>query len=683
MTAVLLSRVHDYGSDEAVADLLRRAGSRRSAAELMDITNWISYDEATALWQAGTAVTHHPHLARAMGEDSARRLNGSPVATLLRSLGSPEAVYRQIATTATKYSTVTTLEAVDYGAGFAEIIAFPVAGFPRNADHCDWTAGLLTQTPILFGLPPAKVEHDECAALGAPSCRYRVTWPVGTPDATGDASEQIDTLREQLEAMKERLHSMFQTAADLIGSGDVDDVLARIADRAAMEVRAPRHLLAVRMTPDGPLHCHQTGFAPSEVQAYAERLLDEDPSELPDSWLVVPVRSNRNNYGRLLATYEDGVRFFPQERELLEVYARYAASALDSASALLEAERRYAQSSALLELARALAAAGTSAEVANRLADSVPFVVDCDRVGVFIWDVARRELVVQGITQVPDDPLVIPVGASWPARPGGIVERLLRDPNPDPIFIDGETGDPFLGRMFTEMGAAATILVPLAAPSQLLGLVAVSVIDRPERLQPSDDLLDRLSGVAAQATTALQNGQLVDVITHQAMHDQLTGLANRLQFTTELRRAVHGARERSDPAALFYVDLDRFKPVNDEFGHETGDELLVAVARRLTSCTRATDVVARLGGDEFAVLLVDATHDDIENVAGRITDSFREPFAVAGHRLTLGVSVGRSLYPLDAEDADGLLRRADAAMFASKRAHQAELAVVRHSETAV
>ena len=99
---------------------------------------------------------------------------------MLRSLGSPEVVYGQIATTATKYSTATTLEAVDSGPGFATIIATATPGFPRAADHCAYTSGLLSQPTVLFGLPPATVHHEACAAYGAPVCEYHVTWLVET-----------------------------------------------------------------------------------------------------------------------------------------------------------------------------------------------------------------------------------------------------------------------------------------------------------------------------------------------------------------------------------------------------------------------------------------------------------------------------------------------------------------------
>jgi diguanylate cyclase (GGDEF)-like protein len=590
------------------------------------------------------------------------------VATLLRSLGSPEAVYSQIATTAAKYSTVAHLEAVDSGPGFAHIRATAAEGFQRSAEHCAWTCGLLSQPAMLFGLAAASVEHECCAAFGAPACEYRVTWSAEDARSGSESSVQIGILEQQLEAMKERLQSMFQTASDLIGAGQLEDVLARIADRAATEVRAPRYLLAIRMPGSEEVHLHHRGLEPGEAERHAERVLERHPRQMPDSWLAVPVRSNRHDYGRLLAMYDTGATFFPQERELLEVYARYAASALDSATALLEAQRRYRQSSALLGLARALATAGTSQEVAQRLAEAVPGAVDCDRVGTYLWDSGRGELVRGALNQVDGgEPVLASDRSSWTPSAGSILGRLVADPQPDPLFLDEENGDPHLREMFRTAGFAATIIVPLAVPGRLLGLLAVSVYDAPHRLRPTSDLLDRLSGVAAQATTALQNGELVDQITYQALHDQLTGLANRVQFTTGLRGAVHDARDARQDVSLFYIDLDRFKPVNDEYGHEIGDQILAAVGARLKGCARATDVVARLGGDEFAILVAAQSADDLVNLPDRIQAAFRRPFRVAGHEIRLGASVGRSVFPSDGEDPEALLRHADAAMFKAKR----------------
>jgi diguanylate cyclase (GGDEF)-like protein len=665
MSAVLLARVRAFGGDDAVADLLRLAGSKRTPGYLCDITNWVAYDEAVALWRAGALVTHHPKFAQAVGEDTARRLSGSQVASMLRSLGSPENVYGAIATSTAEFSTVAKLDLIDSGPGFADIAAFAAPGFPRSPDHCAWTCGLLTCGTALFGLDPAVVEHEECQAMGAPACIYHVRWDVQTKVDDG-SSEQIAAVQHQLDAMTKRLHSVFAAASDLIAADDLDDVLARITARAALEVRALRYLLAVQLGPGRELHCHHKGFEEEGVAEYVDELLHRRPSTHPDSWLVVPVCSNRREYGRLLALRPAGQKFLAQERELFEVYAHYAATALDGASALSEAKRRSEQSSALLSLARALAAAGTSREVATRLADAVPLVVDCDRVGVCLWDAAHGVLVRRAVTTL--DGTVDADHTTWDPIPDTPLHRMINDLRAAPLFVDETIDDPQLLEMLTVLGLAATILVPLVSADSFLGLLIVSVFDHPERLRPTADLLDRLSGVAAHATTALQNGRLVDEMTHQAMHDQLTGLANRLQFTGQLRDALGRAREEIHPLTLLYMDLDGFKPVNDEFGHDVGDQLLVAVAKRLASCTRAEDTVARLGGDEFAVLIDSQTAPaDAEEVSDRLAAAVTRPFVIDGHQLHLGISIGRAVFPIDADDADGLLRCADAAMFSVKR----------------
>lgn len=671
MTAVLLARVEAYGGSAAVEHVLELAGSDRSRDHLYDISQWVSYDEAIALLRAGARVTHHPQFARAVGEDAARRLNGSPVAALFRSLGSPENVYRQIATSASKYSTVTRLEATNVGPGYAEIVAVAVDGFPRAAEHCAWTCGLLTQPTVLFGLPPATVEHEVCAALGAPDCRYRLTWTADAAAELSAESERNRMLAEQLEAMRERLRSMFETASDLIGVDQIENVLARITDRAAIEIRAPRYLLAIRSPSGGRIVTHHRGFDEQDAAAHAARILDTHPAALPDSWLVVPVRSSRRDYGRLLARYEDGHRFFSEERDLLEVYARYAATALDGAAALMEAQERYDQSSALLKLARSLAAAGTSGEAARRLADTVPVVVDCDRVGVYLWEADRGELVRSAATRVAG--AVTPEEAEHWSRapsPGGPLETLLKDPSREPIFITGEAGDPALREFSAALGAVATILVPLATSDQFLGLLAVSVMGSADRLSPNADLLDRLSGVVAQASTALQNGRLVDQITHQALHDDLTGLANRAQFRDSLQKAINHARQYDQQATIFYVDLDHLKPVNDQFGHDAGDQLLIAVATRLRAATRATDIVSRLGGDEFAVLMDPRSGSpDTDSMTQRLADVFASPFRISDQQRHVEASIGRASFPADADSASRLMEAADTAMFAVKRAH--------------
>jgi diguanylate cyclase (GGDEF)-like protein len=262
---------------------------------------------------------------------------------------------------------------------------------------------------------------------------------------------------------------------------------------------------------------------------------------------------------------------------------------------------------------------------------------------------------------VDDEPRV------WRPAPGSLLHQLVNGSSRTPVFVDDTVDDRRLLDMLTELGLAGAMLVPLLAGDSFLGLLIVSVFDHPERLRPTPDLLDRLSGVAAQATTALQNGWLLDEMTHQALHDQLTGLANRLQFTDQLREAIERAREEIRPVTLLYLDLDGFKPVNDEFGHDVGDQLLAAVAKRMVACTRSEDTVARLGGDEFAVLIDSQTASgEAEEVSNRLADALTRPFMIDGHQLQIGASIGRAVFPIDADTPDGLLRCADAAMFRVK-----------------
>jgi diguanylate cyclase (GGDEF)-like protein/PAS domain S-box-containing protein len=160
----------------------------------------------------------------------------------------------------------------------------------------------------------------------------------------------------------------------------------------------------------------------------------------------------------------------------------------------------------------------------------------------------------------------------------------------------------------------------------------------------------------------------VSSLRHQAMHDALTGLPNRTYLFEALETAVVNAQAKTTMSALMLMDLDRFKEVNDTFGHHFGDALLKQVAFRLQNQMRTGDVVARLGGDEFAVVLpstADAHSTAI--TARRILNTLEQPFVVEGQVLEVGASIGIALYPEHGSDARTLLRRADVAMYDAKQ----------------
>jgi len=191
--------------------------------------------------------------------------------------------------------------------------------------------------------------------------------------------------------MSERLHGAYATAGDLVSTDDLDKVLHRIVERAADAVRAPSHILAVRTQPTAELQVYCHGIDARKAQDLATATLAQEPP-VGESTLVVEVASARREYGQLIARFPGAVEFFPQDREVLSLYAKHAAAVLDMSVALEQSTRRHEQVSSLLSLSHAVAQAGTSGEVAERLVAVVPEVVDCDRVGVWLWDYLEQNL---------------------------------------------------------------------------------------------------------------------------------------------------------------------------------------------------------------------------------------------------------------------------------------------------
>ncbi|TXC66619.1 GGDEF domain-containing protein [Piscinibacter aquaticus] len=172
-----------------------------------------------------------------------------------------------------------------------------------------------------------------------------------------------------------------------------------------------------------------------------------------------------------------------------------------------------------------------------------------------------------------------------------------------------------------------------------------------------------------------------DALRSLAQTDPLTGLPNR-RGLSETLAAVLPSSSAQRLTAVFLLDLDGFKPINDRLGHDAGDEVLVGVARRLRLLLRACDTVARLGGDEFVVVAEGlAGEADAQALGRKLLEGFREPFMAAGQPCAVGLTVGYALAPVDGRDADELLKRADAAMYAGKQAGR--LCVRRVGSTAL
>lgn len=665
-TGLVVRYVHQTLGGAAVEQLLRLAGETRTAEELLDTTTWSSLEQWLRLLDAAVELTGDRDVGIRVGEQLLAQHAGTEVAALLRSLGSPGEVLRNVAITATKYTTISMMEAEEVGDAHAIVSARSTNDQQRTRQSCNVTIGMLSQAPPLFGMAPARVEQLECEADGDGRCLYRVTWDPTSTQA--DPGLRIEQLERELAAMTTRFETLQATAAELVSAEDIETVLAGITRRAGLAVRAPRYVLAVRVTATAPLRVHHSGFTAKEVEPIVAGLLD-DTLDDDNTRLVVDVASHRRHYGRLAAFYPTGMQFFVQERELLDAYARHAAAALDTAAALDEARRRDRTARALLVLAKSLAEVATPDEVARRLVDAVPSIVDCSGSTVFLWDPHREEL--RAVATASNEP------ARGAALDGFVVSahelpavlRLVEEPAP--VFVDDTVGDEALRKLLTLVGVTAIAAVPIVARGEFLGLVTAGQHDGGQ-LRSDDDVLERLTGLADQAAVALQNAHLLERIQHEALHDALTGLANQRLLEGRVDLALASAHRTGTRLALVFLDLDRFKQVNDEFGHDVGDLVLRALGDALRSAVRLEDTVARLGGDEFVVVLTNVHNpDDVSRSIERLVEAVREPVIVGEHVFTIDASVGVACFPHDGHDYRSLLKRADADMYRTKTQQRA------------
>ncbi|HYM61494.1 MAG TPA: EAL domain-containing protein [Thermoanaerobaculia bacterium] len=183
-------------------------------------------------------------------------------------------------------------------------------------------------------------------------------------------------------------------------------------------------------------------------------------------------------------------------------------------------------------------------------------------------------------------------------------------------------------------------------------------------IDPTTGLIQEIVSVTRDIS---ERKKAEEQIEYQAYHDALTGLPNRLLFRDRLTVALARARRQNQNAAVMFLDLDRFKVVNDTLGHSFGDELLKAIAERLRRSLREADSIARMGGDEFTILLTDlASGEDAAMIAEKLLEAIAQPLLLEGQQLFLTTSIGIAVFPTDGETAETLLRSADSAMYRAK-----------------
>jgi diguanylate cyclase (GGDEF)-like protein len=341
-------------------------------------------------------------------------------------------------------------------------------------------------------------------------------------------------------------------------------------------------------------------------------------------------------------------------RELSEHEAAEKARLLDS----LRGRQRLLEHQ--FDIQRAISRRRPLAQILDMITSAAQDLLDGDVVGLWVYDTldTSRAKLVSAVGLRADIAGGVPTVAL--AEAGATGAAMLTD---DVVVWNGYRDT---SAVIAEL-TGGRLHMSMAAPVHDSGTITGSLLVgsyRPDRTYTPSDV-QTLRAFAQHVSIALTDANTVDRM-YQAFRDSLTGLASRGLFLDLLRQRLR-ATDRQGVVALLFVDLDRFKSVNDTLGHAAGDSLLVTTANRLTSQLRESDVAARFGGDEFVVMLTVSSATDVPRIAERILHALAEPMVIAGRRLRVGASIGIAVNTPAVADPADLIRRADIAMYQVKR----------------
>ncbi len=661
-TRLIVAYTRRHLGDAGVEQLVRLAGETRSVDVLEDESTWSSYRQKIALFEAAERLTGDAWVARRIGESVLIEQLGTIVRVVVGALGSPQQVLRSVARANVKFSTSATMAAISATAGHAAV-SYRLHDEHTPSHHdCRYTQGILTQATVLFGLPPARLVHPRCQVDGAEECVYELQWPrwrwwSRSLTWRWRGGTAADALREQVADLE-------RTVADLVTTEDLDTVLRRIAARASAAVHAQRHLLVVQV--GDRVTIAADGLEDEIAGALGHELLEHGSIDLPgEACLVAPIASSRRTYGWLAAFLPADAGFLPVEQEHLEAYSGLAAAALDVATSLDTARHASAVNAALLGLSHRLAHEAHEHAIAARVAEAAPIVVGARQASILLWNDDANAMVTVatvGYGHLTEAARAFTVPAE--ATPALLAIRA----DQTPMRFERGQDDPFIDDAMDRFGQQVVTVGPIVANGVVVGLVIAGEAQGSGSNGDRNSQLAAVAGLADQAGIAIDRLRLLSSAVHAATHDQLTGLPGRGLFNDRLERALTDIRRSQLSAAVFFIDLDGFKDVNDTYGHAVGDAVLCAVADRIRRSVRDGDTVARMYGDEFAVLLRDLPDEHVaEKIASQLVTTLSDEYHLGEVSCQLGASLGIALAPLHGEAPEELLRTADTAMYRAKR----------------
>lgn len=527
------------------------------------------------------------------------------------------------------------------------------------------------------------------------------------------AAAQAHTWRES-QRRRTRAELLLSIIDEAAGLPSVDDVLITACERLAAELRVRRAAVFL-LDDDGRLAPRMAGYAdrrrdelqleafvdPAEPFEFGEWVLQEqgpvvieDVTEVDaENWWAdrfdiasvvgVPIGSAEEAVGVLTLDSGEPRHFTPDQVRLAEVVATHLGTVIDRARIAEDRVEHLRSATTIRRLLEQSATATTVGEAARILGRVTHEALGTDHAVIFHRDADRRvrDLV---LIDVPEDEhgLVHEAVERDPDGVSNFLDRVLepgvrlvqdvREEGPLPDDVpDGRTWARISG-IVDALDVCSFVALPVLAPEGPSGVIVCATTARTRRWRDADRrLLEQLAfeGSIVLESAALREEQrerLAD-LSHRAFHDELTGLPNRALLVDRIDHALARAERHPETVAAVFVDLDRFKIINDTVSHEAGDQVLVEVAERLRDSVRPADTVARLAGDEFVIVFEEiAGRAEAALVADRIETKLREPFEVEGRRFRVSASLGIAVSGGEQIGAEELISRADTAMYRAK-----------------
>lgn len=521
--------------------------------------------------------------------------------------------------------------------------------------------------------------------------RYRLSGMFEALSATNEAIMRAKTREELFEVACEAavLGGVFASAT--IGILDESRELARVvAVRGRLQERMTGRTCTV--SADHPEGQSIIGISlrtrqPSVINDYLNdprsahwhSKAAEDGTRAAASFPLL--RAGQEPIGILLFLAPEENTFTPDLVELLGRLAENVSFALDNFDRAEEKARTEAQKERLTRMFAALSATNEAIMRAKSRGELYDLVCQAASAGGKFTSTTIA-------VATPDSDLLRIVSAAGPAAETTRHTRLSTDPaRPEGKGMAGtafRTRQPCISNDYLndsrvvafhaivrKDGARAGAAFPLMVHGEPVGVMIYMSIEKDiftvEFVELLQRLADNVSFAMENFDRADEKNQADERIEYLASHDSLTDLPNRETFNGLLRAAIDQAQRHDHRFAVLFIDLDRFKVINDSLGHEAGDLLLLEVANRLRGALRASDVVARLGGDEFVVILDQCGEiDDVQHIATGLLTALAEPMELAGHECHTTASIGIAMYPANGADAQTLTKNADMAMYLAK-----------------